>query len=111
MRLPHFFVLQGNNCEFIVDTVYDAAIDIFETRQIVDAAGMLVSECLVGSSRAASTLGFVLVGPRQRIQVILRRSGSQMVTGGNNTAPASSGTELAVMEVAPDSGANLTSAG
>ncbi len=91
--------------------MYDSAIDIFPIRQIADVAGILVGECLVGTSRAASTLGHMLVGPKHRIQVFLRRSESQMVAGENNTTLAFNGTELAVMEVALGSGANLTSAG
>ena len=112
VRLPYTFSRQDNDCEVLVDTAYDGASDVFPTRHIAVAASILVSECLVGISRSHSTLGHILAGPRQRILVALRkRDGSQMVTGKNNTALAFHGTELAVVEVALDSGANLTSAG
>ena len=101
---------EENNCEVLVDSAFDGATDVFPTRQISVATGTLVSECLTGGTWRRSTLGHMLAGPRQRIRVTLRKYyGSHMVTGKNNTAPAFNGTELAMMEDAVDSGANLTS--
>lgn len=112
VRLPYTFSLQDNNCGVLVDTAYDSASDTFPTRHISVAASILISECLVGNSRSAPTLGSILAGPRHRIRVLLRKNdGSQMVTGKNNTALAFNGTELARIEVALDSGANLIATG
>ncbi len=109
--LPHTFSLQDNDCEVLVDTVNDGGSDIFPTRELAVVTSILIAECLYGNSRIGSTLGYILAGPRQQILVILTKNyGSQIVTGKNNTAPAFNGTELAVMEVAVDSSANLTSA-
>ena len=111
VQLPYTFSLPDNDCEVLVDTAYGGAVDLFPTRQISDVTGILVSGCLAGNSRGRSTLGHMLVDPRQRIIVILRKNyRSHMITGKNNTAPAFNGTELAAVDVAVDSGANLTSA-
>ena len=110
VRLPYIFSVLGNNCEVMVDTAFNGAHDMFPTRSISVATNDLVSECLAGHSMSHSSLGNKLVGPRQRILVFLRKNfGSHMVTGKNNTGLAYNGTELAVMEVAANSGANLTS--
>ena len=109
VRLPYIYSVQNNNCEVMVDTAFNGAHDIFPTRSISVAANDLVSECLAGDRRSVPTLGHKLVGPRQSILVFLRKNfGSHMVTGKNNTGPAYNGTELAVMEVAANSGAILT---
>ena len=110
VQLPHIFALPDNDCEDFVDTVYGGAADMFPTRRIADVTGILTSECLAGNSRGRSTLGHMLVDPRQKIIVILRKGyRSHMITGKNDTIVAFNGTELAEMEIAVDSGANITS--
>ena len=96
----------------MIDTVSDNAADAFPTREISTAAVDLVAVCLFSFRRTESTVGHVLVGPRERILVYIRKHfAPQMITGKNSTALVFNGTELAVMEVGLDGGANLTSTG
>ena len=111
VQLPYTFSLPDNDCEVFVDTVYGGAADLFPTRRIADVTGILTSECLAGNSRGRSTLGHMLVDPKQKIIVILRKgSRSHMITGKNNTDVAFNRTEFAGIKAAVDSGANITSA-
>ena len=112
VQLPYFFSLRGVDCEVLVDTVYDNAADFFPTREISTAVVDLVAVCLFSIRRRESRVGHVKVGPRERILVYIRKNFEpRMITGKNNTALAFNGTELAVMEVGLDGGANLTSTG
>ena len=109
VQLPYTFALQDNNCEFLVDTAFDS-FDIFPTRQIYNAALQVIAVCLLAHRERETTVGFVSVGPRQKVLVYLRRHFEpQIVTGKNNTAMALNGSELTLMEVGLGSGANLTS--
>lgn len=111
VQLPHAFALQGNNCEVLVDTASDNVVDTFPTRLIYSAALEVVVLCLFNVRARESTVGYVSVGPGQKILVYLRRHFKpEIITGKNNTALAFNGTELTVMEVGLGSGANLTSA-
>ena len=111
-QLPYVFALPDGDCEVLIDTVYDNAADAFPTREISTAAVDLVAVCLFGITRRESAVGHVKVGPKDRILVYIRKHFEpRMITGKNNTALAFNGTELAVMEVGLDGGANLTSTG
>lgn len=110
VQLPYTFALQDNNCEFLVDTASDNP-DIFPTRLIYNAALQVLAMCLLAHIEREPTVGYVLVGPRQKILLYLRRHFEpQIVTGKNNTAIAFNGSELTLMEVGLGNGANLTSA-
>ena len=112
VQLPITFALQDCDCEVLVDSVSDNAGDLFPTRDISTAVVDLVAVCLFSIRRRESTVGHVLVGPRGRILVYIRRYFEpSMVTGKNTTALAFNGTDLAVMEDGLDAGANLPSTG
>ena len=92
VQLPHVFSLQDGDCEFLIDTVSDHAADEFPTREISSAAVDLVAVCLFGGRRRS--VGHVLVGPRERILVYIRRHFEpRLIIGKNDTALAFNGTD------------------
>ena len=112
LKLPVSFSFPGeggNTCEFVVDVVSESALDIFPTKMIAGAADGLINDCLIGNRREASTVGHTLAGPRQVVQVTMRK---KIVYERNNamnrTVYTFDGTELVLMELAPHGTANLT---
>ena len=74
-KLPYSFTEPHalNDCEFVVDALYEGAQDEFPTKLIGKAAGAIVENCMERGIGGAATLGAVAVGPEQVIVVVLIR--------------------------------------
>lgn len=71
-RLPYTFAdpLSSNDCEFIVEALFDDSQDTFPTRLIAEAAEAIVQKCMIDG---AETLGAVAVGPKRVVGVFLTK--------------------------------------
>lgn len=71
-RLPYSFAdpLSSNDCEFIVEALYDDSQDTFPTRLIAEAAEAIVQKCMIDGTE---TLGAVTVGPKRVVAVFLTK--------------------------------------
>lgn len=71
-KLPYSFAnpLSSNDCEFIVEALYDDIQDTFPTRLIAEAAEAIVQKCMIDGTE---TLGAVTVGPKRVIAVSLSK--------------------------------------
>ena len=93
VQLPYAFALEGSSCEVLVTTAAGNTGDSFPTRWIYSAALDLISVCLFNVRPLESTVGYISVGPRQRILVYIRRHfGPQIISGKKNTTLAFNGT-------------------
>ena len=83
-KLPYHFrdPLPSNDCEFVVDALYERSEDIFPTKLIGEAAEDVVEKCLEQGIDGAETLGAVAVGPGHVITVMLKKKGWLRGSGG-----------------------------
>ncbi len=86
-QLPAYFSYgTGNECEFIVDVKSgregEFEEDVFPTGDVVFVGRDVVETCLVGEARAEDTIGSDAIGPRQVLQLRLRKKGVEGVAGG-----------------------------
>lgn len=87
-QLPAYFSYgTGNECEFIVDVKSgregEFEEDVFPLGDVVFVGRDVVETCLVGEARAEDTIGSDAIGPRQVLQLRLRKKGVEGVAGGS----------------------------
>ena len=72
-KLPYSFTENHalNDCEFIVDALYEGAQDAFPTKLVGEMAGAIIENCMERGVEGAETLGAVAVGRKQVIALIL----------------------------------------
>lgn len=86
--LPAYFSYEaGNDCEFVVDVKGGREVeyedDVFPTGDVGFIGRYIVETCLVGEAGAEDTVGSDAVGPRQVVQVRLRKKGLERTVGGS----------------------------
>lgn len=82
-----------HDCEFLIDVVRPDASDVFPAYRIVEAAGNILHECLIGTGAEFSTVGREFVSPRRWVVVQLAKKGLRgngsgilnLLEDGNNT--------------------------
>ena len=84
-KLPSYYTYgPGNDCELIVDVKGGREVeyesDVFATRAVATRGRFIVELCLV--SEAGATVGSDNVGPREIVQVRLRKKGMERAAGG-----------------------------
>lgn len=87
-QLPAYFSHSANNdCEFVVDVKEGREVeyeqDVFPTGDVVFIGRYIVETCLVGEAGAEDTVGSDAVGPREVMQVRLRKKGVDGLAGGS----------------------------
>ena len=87
-QLPAYFSHSADNdCEFVVDVKggreAEGAEDVFPTGDVVFIGRYIVETCLMGEAGMGDTVGSDAVGPKEVVQVRLRKKGMDGVAGGS----------------------------
>ena len=85
-ELPAYFSGAGNDCEFVADVKggreAEDEEDVFPTGDLVFIGRYIVETCLVGEAGAEGTIGSDAVGPREVVELRLRKKEVVWTAGG-----------------------------